>query len=373
MKTVFLLLCFPLLLIISSPAFSEQVEILGENSYTIPGWFKESFLEIQEDINDAKDNNKHVMLFMHIDRCPYCTRMLEENFRRGDSKDFIEKYFDVIPLNIRGDREIQWDEKTTYTEKQLARNLKVHFTPTIIFLDSSGKKVFQMNGYRKPAAFKHVLNYIKDKQYLKMKLVDYVNQQGESIYNFKAHPQFNNLTDFSKFNGPLAIIFEDRSCSDCDEFHKDVLMHIEVLNELEKFKVVRLDALSNETIIDTAGNKTTARDWAEKLNLDYRPGTVLFVWGEEVTRADGYLYHFHYKELLRYISGGHYEIYPNYLGYLAVRQNSCSNQAWISTFPGKLNRGALNLTHYSAAQALSSTVSENVHQLQTQEKLYFLV
>lgn len=62
------------------------------------------------------------MLFMHIDRCPYCTRMLEENFRSGDIQQFIEKNFDVIALNIRGDREILWDENTVYSEKSWQLN-----------------------------------------------------------------------------------------------------------------------------------------------------------------------------------------------------------------------------------------------------------
>ena len=101
------------------------------------------------------------MLFMHIDRCPYCTRMLVENFRSDDSQQFIEKHFDVIALNIRGDREIQWDEHTVYSEKTLAAELKVHFTPTLIFLNSAGEKVFQMNGYRNPSAFLHVVELCK--------------------------------------------------------------------------------------------------------------------------------------------------------------------------------------------------------------------
>jgi hypothetical protein len=41
--------------------------------------------------------------------------------------------------------------------------------------------------------------------------------------------------------------------------------------------------------------KTTTQDWAKDIYLDYHPGTVLFDAGQEITRADGRLYHFHYK------------------------------------------------------------------------------
>ena len=311
---------FSILVIPAFTSHATQGQILGEDSYTIPDWFKDSFLEIEEDIRDANNNNRHVMLFMHIDRCPYCTRMLEENFQRGASQQFIEKNFDVIALNIRGDREIQWDDNTRFSEKALAAELKVHFTPTLIFLDSAGKKVYQMNGYRNPAAFKHVLNFVKDKKYLDSGLVEYVRQQDESIYTFAPHTLFKQVNDFSKINGPLAVIFEDRSCADCDEFHKYVLTHADVLQEMEKFTVVRLDAFSTEPIINVKGEKTTAQQWANELDLDYRPGTVLFDDGIEITRADGRLYHFHYKELLRYVSGDFYQQYPGYLKYLGFRQ-----------------------------------------------------
>ena len=105
-----------------------------------------------------------------------------------------------------------------------------------------------------------------------MQLVDLCKPGRIILYNLKPHPQYQDVKDFSKFNGRLAIIFEDKSCADCDEFHKEVLMHQDVLTEMQKFTVVRLDALSTKPLIDVDGNKTTAQDWASHLNLDYRPG-----------------------------------------------------------------------------------------------------
>lgn len=325
MNRYFLPLFFFLLLLPITTVQSAQGKTMGATSFKIPGWFKDSFLEISEDVKEAKDNNKHVMLFMHIDRCPYCTRMLNENFRKGNNKTFIRKNFDVIDINIKGDREILWDEKTQYSEKSLARELNVHFTPTIVFLNPEGQKVYQMNGYRSPEDFKHVLSYVNQKQYMKLKLTDYIIQQKKFIYSFKSHPLFTEMTDFSQHKGPLAIVFEDKSCAGCDEFHAKVLNHKTVLPELKKFRVVRLDAYSTKPITDINGNKTTARDWARKLKIDYRPGTILFDEGTEVTRADGQLYHFHFKELLRYVAEGFYLKYPTYLQYLAPRQKELLN------------------------------------------------
>lgn len=304
----------------SSAAAGTRGTLRGEETYVLPDWFKHSFLEIQEDAKEAGARNKHVLLFMHIDRCPYCTRMLKENFVRGENRDILRKQFDVIALNIRGDREVIWSNHRRYTEKTLAQNFKVQFTPTMVFLNARGEKVFQMHGYRKPAAFRQVLDYVKDKHYLTMSLVDYINRQSESRYTLRPNPLFAAMTDFSKYKGPLAVIFEDTGCAGCEEFHKKVLMNKAVLAELKHFRLVRLDARSDKPIIDNTGHKTTPRNWARALLLDYRPGTVLFNEGREITRADGHLYHFHYKELLRYVAQGHYKTYPTYIKYLGVRQ-----------------------------------------------------
>lgn len=300
--------------------YAAQGRISGEHAFTLPDWFKVSFLEIQEDVHEAQQVNKHVMLFMHIDRCPYCTRMLDENFRHGDNKHFIQQHFDVIALNIRGDREIRWDKHTTYSEKSLAKALKIIATPAIVFLNSQGKKVLQLNGYRKPSAFKQVLNYVAGQHYTKLPLIDYIARQQETVYTLRTHTNFKNIHDFSGIKGPLALLFEDESCAGCDEFHQEVLNHKDVLQALKEFTLVRLDAGSNTEIIDNNGQRTTPREWVKKLNLEYRPGTVFFDKGKEITRIEGRLYHFHYKELLRYVSGGFYQHYPTFIDYLGVRQ-----------------------------------------------------
>ena len=75
-------------------------------------------------------------------------------------------------------------------------------------------------------------------------------------------------------------------------------------------------------IIDNKGNRTTAKKWANTLNLDYRPSTIIFDDRKEVTRLEGRLYHFHYKELLRFVSGGFYKEQPRFTKYLDIRVKS---------------------------------------------------
>ena len=45
-----------------------------------PDWFKVSFLDLFEDIEEAADNNKRLMVYYYQDGCPYCKKLLEDNF-----------------------------------------------------------------------------------------------------------------------------------------------------------------------------------------------------------------------------------------------------------------------------------------------------
>jgi thioredoxin-related protein len=119
---------------------------------------------------------------------------------------------------------------------------------------------------------------------------------------------------------PLAVIFEDKGCLDCDALHDGHLKRPEVREVLENYTFVRLDALSEEPIVDVEGNQTTPRAYAEKLGLVYRPSIVLFDKGEEVMRINSKLYTYHFEEILRYVGERHYEKYPeSFYDYLDVR------------------------------------------------------
>ena len=317
-----------ILIFLLTLGFSSYVQaagkIVGGEMHETPNWFKESFLDIAEDVEEAQENNKHIMLFMDLDGCPYCTKMLNENFfAKNKTSDFIKKYFDVININVKGSREIVWDEDTTLTEKQLAQKLKVQYSPTILFFDYDKKVVSRINGYRSAENFKYILEYVQGKHYENMSLTEYANKiKKADLYSFKENKIFKEIKDLSKISTPLAVIFEDGSCTQCDYFHNRILKDKDVITELSKFTVVRLDAKSDEEIIDPNGVKTSAKEWVESINLDYRPGILLYDNNKLISTVDALLYPFHFKELLRYVGEKFYVEYPNtYLDYLRVRQS----------------------------------------------------
>ena len=285
-------------------------QVTGGVLHDAPNWFKESFLEIQDDVDEATEANRHVMLFFQLNGCPYCSRMLEESFEPDDKATFIQANFDAIAINVAGDREVVFNESLTVTEKELSEILEVRATPAIVFLNSDNQTVVRVNGYRAPERFKQVLDYVRDKQYEKQALAAYLEEHmPDAGYQFKDNALFTDTDDLSGISGPLAVIFEDSRCHDCNEFH-NILAREDVQEVLGMFTIVRLDAASTTPMLDVAGNTTSPKALAEAHQMLYRPGVMLFDNGTLIRRHDSLLFPHHFKESLRYVGGGHHKTQP---------------------------------------------------------------
>ncbi|MDX1375340.1 MAG: thioredoxin fold domain-containing protein [Burkholderiales bacterium] len=283
-------------------------KLTGGIVYALPAWFKPSFLDFREDVEEARKANRHVMLFLHLDECPYCARMLEENFVQGDNRAFMQRHFDVIGVNVRGASEVRWLDGKTYTERAFARMLKVLGTPTLLFLGPDGDVVLRLAGYREPGALRVALEYVQSAAYRGQPFAAYAAaREKPAVYALRDHPQLAKVSDFKGYTEPLAILFEDRGCADCARFHEKTLAHPDVAAELKKFLFVRLDTGSQASVIDVEGKSVTPAQWAQALGLSYRPALALYDAGRAVVLIDSRLYHYHFKERLRYVSGGYYK------------------------------------------------------------------
>ena len=305
-----------------SDAFAKRGKIVGGLAHEIPEWFKDSFLDIREDAREAADENKHLILFMSLNGCPYCTKMLDEVFE-GD-KEYIQKHFDSVAINIKGAREVTPDASGEITEKQFASKMRVLFTPTVLFLDGDAKPIYRINGLWNAKMFHAALEFVQSKSYKTMSLPSFVKAQAlkakapKSAYQFRDHEKLSTIDDFSKLTQPVAVLFEDKDCMSCNTWHDKLWNRTDVKLRLKKFIFTRLDANSNKPIVDFKGNKTTPSKWAKKLALTVRPTLVLFDAGVERQRVVSELYGFHFQVALGYVGGGHYKTHKTWLDYLSV-------------------------------------------------------
>ncbi len=277
-----------------------------------PSWFKDSFLDIRDDISEATETGKRVLLYFYQDGCPYCERLVKENMSQKDIVDSLQNKFDVIAINMWGDREVVGLDGKETTEKNFAVANKIMFTPTLQFLDEQGKHVLRLNGYVPPHKFIVALDYVSLKKEKDGSFRDYMAKVNPSAGSGELHTNSSFIQapyDLSarKSGKPLLVFFEQKNCPPCDELHEDVLKQQGSAELLKKFDVVLLDTWSKTPVITPQGKNTTAENWGKQLNLTYVPSMMFFDEnGEEVFRTEGWLRTFHVQSSMEYVSGKAY-------------------------------------------------------------------
>lgn len=303
--------------------------IASPNAFEMPPWFKNSFLDFREDVREAAQAKKRVMIYFGQDGCPYCKQLLETNFTQKDIVAKMKKNFDAIAINMWGDRETVWIDGKTRNEKEFAKALKVNFTPTLLFLDESGKVILRLNGYYPPTRFNAALDYVTQRKEKTIAFGEYMKSVGAGPT--PATGILHDETFFMKSplilqrnkipaKKPLLVFFEQAQCSGCDEMHSDGLKRPETLALLNKFDVARIDIRSNDPVLTPEGKKMTSSQWGKALDIGYTPSLVFFDQrGKEVFRTEAYLKSFHLQSALEYIASGAYLKQPEFQRYIESR------------------------------------------------------
>lgn len=304
-----------LALVINAPnLLAAKVEGTGQSE--IPSWFKNSFLDLKDDINEARKKNKRVMIYFHQHGCPYCAELINNNFSQKHIVDYTRKHFDVIEINMWGDREVTGLDGKSLPEKQFAATQKVWFTPTIVFYDESGNIALRVNGYYPPGQFMAALKYVGGKLEKKQTFREYylARQKHTGGSSLIAEPFFVKPPyDLRKLAAerPLAVFFEQKDCPACTSLHRKIFNLKDTRDQLKRYNVVQLDMWSKQKLVTPEGKEMTARDWAKTLGIVYAPSAVFFDQGKEVIRIEAFLKAFHVQSVMDYASSGAYKTEPS--------------------------------------------------------------
>ncbi len=307
------------------PALAARAQVASPHAIDIPPWFTESFLDFKDEAATAARDGKRLMLYFGQDGCPYCRELMTNSFSQKPIVDKARKHFVAIALNLFGDREVTWIDGRRMSEKEFAKQMKVQFTPTLLFLDGAGRSVARLNGYHPPQRLSATLDYVAGAMEKRMSLSEHLASLPADTAQASLHEQpffMKPPFDLARRAGsrPLAVIFESRSCQPCDEMHREGLSRTEVRAQLPKFDIARF-ALNDPTEVTTpSGERRSAAAWARELGVVYTPTWVFFdASAREVFRIDGYLRPFHLATSLEYVAGGAYRTQPEFQRYIRAK------------------------------------------------------
>lgn len=299
-----------------------------------PAWFKNSFLDFRDDVKEATQQNKRMMMFFYQDGCPYCKKTVEVNLAQKHIADYLKAHFDVVTVNLWGDRETTDFDGQTMIEKNFAAKYRVMYTPTILFFDEQSKVVLRVNGYYEPHKFLATLNYVAEKHEKEGSFRDYfakVNPPPPAgiLHNEPfIKPAPYDLTRITKSGAkPLMVMFEQQQCPACDEMHADVMKRKETLEQAARLDVIQLDIWSQTPVTTPGGKVTTAKAWAKELDVKYAPSMVFFdAGGKEVFRIEAYLKSFHVQSIMDYVASAAYKDEPSFQRFIEARADHLREQ-----------------------------------------------
>jgi thioredoxin-related protein len=146
---------------------------VGDDGLHIQPWIRDTFKDLQEDLDEANAEGKRLAIFFEQRGCIYCTKMHETVYPDPELSDYIDENFFVIQLNLHGDLEVVDFDGDTLTEKQIARKWGILFTPSVIFLPEEveeGQTAIQSAVAMMPGAFSRgttldMFTWVTEKRY----------------------------------------------------------------------------------------------------------------------------------------------------------------------------------------------------------------
>ncbi|MCK5896884.1 MAG: thioredoxin fold domain-containing protein [Cocleimonas sp.] len=313
---------------------------VGAKTATHPIWFKDSFLDLEDDISDATEQSKRLVLYFWQPGCPYCAQLWDDNFAQKESVDTFRKNFEIIAINMWGNREVINVGGKNYTEKSFAEALPVAYTPTLLFFNEKKKVVLKLEGYIPSENFHLAMRYVSEHREKEGSYARFVVAEKEKKYK-KKEGTLHNEPFFSKPIYDLAVkqpnekdkgkyqavFFEEPHCKPCDLLHQKTLHDKETLKLIKQFKATQLNRYAKTAVITPSGKVTTAKKWATQLNISYLPAIVFFdPKGKEVMRIDAQMRSFHIQSVFDYVLSKAYKTELSFQRYISARADKLREQ-----------------------------------------------
>ncbi|MFN4262473.1 MAG: thioredoxin family protein [Thioalkalivibrionaceae bacterium] len=289
----------------------------------VPDWFKPSFLDLSEDLDEALAKGKQgLVVYFGMDDCPYCEALFERNFSQPDIETYFREHFDVIALDVLGAREITTVDGRRMTEREYSIELNLNFTPSLLFIDASREPVFAVRGYYPPRRFRAALEFVIDRHFEERRFseflaladpppkfdLDDLNEQ--DFFASGPHRLDRRAAPASR---PLLVFFERRACHACDVLHSETILDQRVRDSLALFDVIQLDLDGDTPVLTPDGQRLRSREWGEQLGIHWAPTLVFFdESGVERIRIDSVVGINRLHNVMQYVLTRGYETEPTY-------------------------------------------------------------
>ena len=253
-----------------------------------PDWFKESFHDLQGDLQEARvAGKKGIMVFFSTKTCSYCQAIIETTFKEKDVEQRLRKNYDVIGLEVFSDNEVVDPRGKSHWTKDFAVSEKAKFTPTMIFYGEGGTTQLRLLGYQSAEKMRAVLDYLEGDHYTRVSLRQYMEQGKTAVKSADIKTVNQDLDRRKGSDKHLMVVFESADCGKCQLLR--TMLKADVLQTyLRRLDVVFINSSDKQSrVITPEGNTLSGKAWTDQLGLIHSPAMVFFYdQGNEVLRVD---------------------------------------------------------------------------------------
>ncbi|MGI9498506.1 MAG: thioredoxin family protein [Geminicoccaceae bacterium] len=162
--------------------------ILTDDGLYTQEWFLESFLDLAEDLDEAKAAGKRFAIMWELKGCPYCEETHLVNLAAPEINAYVRDNFHILQLNFLGSRLVTDFDGEELEERALREKYGIRFTPTLQFFPKSSDEIgaetgqaaeiARMPGYFKPDHFIAMFRFVRNKAYDRLTFREYLQMPG---------------------------------------------------------------------------------------------------------------------------------------------------------------------------------------------------
>ncbi|MBK9018909.1 MAG: thioredoxin fold domain-containing protein [Sulfuritalea sp.] len=113
-----------------------------------------------------KSGGKPLAVLFETRHCAPCDELHKEGFKRDATRAALAQ-FDVARFSLAGRENLTTPDGRRMTAEAWGRDLKISYTPSVVFFDERGKEVFRLEAYLRPFHFASSFEYVASGAYKK--------------------------------------------------------------------------------------------------------------------------------------------------------------------------------------------------------------
>lgn len=132
-----------------------------------------SWISLEEAQLKANEDGKKILVNVYTDWCEFCKKLDNDVYPDSTVMQNLNKFYHSVRLDGESDDLITFNG-VSMTKEDFAQELGVRSYPTILFIDSNGELILQINGYMPVNDFQNMLVYIGEEAYKKTEFHEFV-------------------------------------------------------------------------------------------------------------------------------------------------------------------------------------------------------